>query len=165
MNTEQTIKMFCNETALFSADREYRYWLYRNWNESKPVAACIGLNPSTANERTDDPTIRRLKSILNNHGYGGFYMLNLFALVSVYPTRLLTHENPIGDNEHWIETLTNARDVIFCWGAFPQAKNRAQEVINRFPYAKCFGQTSDGSPKHPLYLPSDVDIKTFTPHA
>src|SRR5688500_9378076 len=68
--------------ADFSKCRNYRYCLYRFWDFSKPKVMCIGLNPSTANGETDDPTIRDLTRITQHLGYGGFYMMNLFAFVS-----------------------------------------------------------------------------------
>ena len=53
--------MECNlkTDAKFSACRKYRYALWRNWDESKPSAMIIGLNPSTADENENDPTITR----------------------------------------------------------------------------------------------------------
>jgi hypothetical protein len=45
--------------AVFSDDREYRYRLWRTWDVDKPTAAFVMLNPSTADETENDPTIRR----------------------------------------------------------------------------------------------------------
>ncbi len=67
--------------AKFSEDKRYRYMLWRRWDETKACVMFIGLNPSTANESTDDPTIRSVVAIANNLGYGGVYMLNLFQLI------------------------------------------------------------------------------------
>lgn len=44
------------KTAKLSDCRTYRYELQRIWDESKPYAMFIGLNPSTADETEDDPT-------------------------------------------------------------------------------------------------------------
>ena len=52
--------------AYFSPDRKYRYQLTRIWHQHLPLAMCIGLNPSTANEAEDDPTI----SLLYRKGCG-----------------------------------------------------------------------------------------------
>ncbi len=46
-----------NSGALFSDDRVYRYALWRTWSPSQPSVMFIGLNPSTADESQDDPTI------------------------------------------------------------------------------------------------------------
>lgn len=56
--------------ATFSKDRLYRYQLWRIWDESKPYMNVIGLNPSTADETKDDPTIRRCLGFAKAWGYG-----------------------------------------------------------------------------------------------
>ena len=54
----------------------------------------IGLNPSTANEITNDPTIRRVQRFAFDWGYGGVYMMNLFAYITAYPKELEHAESP-----------------------------------------------------------------------
>jgi hypothetical protein len=68
--------------AVFSPCRRYRYELGQIWAGEENVAVFVGLNPSTANEHVDDPTIRRCIRFARDWGYGGLVMLNLFALVS-----------------------------------------------------------------------------------
>lgn len=150
------------KSAIFSDDRAYRYVLERRWRDDGPMAMCIGLNPSTANEDEDDPTIKSLTRILGNLGYGGFYMTNLFALVSPYPEDLRKSTDPIKDNNmHLLGTRDRASDVIFCWGAFPMAEYRAKLIRAMFPGSWCFGQNQNGSPKHPLYLKSTAELRKF----
>jgi len=67
--------------AEFSECRKYRYALWRIWDKSKPLVMFIGLNPSTANENVDDPTIRSVCRMTKNNGYGGVYMMNLHVLL------------------------------------------------------------------------------------
>ena len=62
--------------AILSEDRKYRYVLSRIWDESKPLVVIIGLNPSTADEKDDDNTIKKCINFSKNWGYGGLYMLN-----------------------------------------------------------------------------------------
>lgn len=103
--------------AKFSKDGKYRYLLWRIWDREKPVVMFIGLNPSTANESTDDPTIRKVKKFAADWGFGGVYMLNLFALVSPYPEALLKDPDPLGDNDYWLDEIAaNVEEVIFAWG-------------------------------------------------
>jgi len=45
--------------AILSEDRKYRYVLSRIWDESKPMVVIVGLNPSTADEKDDDSTIKK----------------------------------------------------------------------------------------------------------
>ncbi|TMF61888.1 MAG: DUF1643 domain-containing protein, partial [Chloroflexi bacterium] len=65
--------------ATFSADRRYRYRLWRRWDGARPVVAFVMLNPSTADARRDDPTIRRCIGFAKSWGFGGVEVVNLFA--------------------------------------------------------------------------------------
>lgn len=83
--------------AILSVDRKYRYVLTRTWDETLPNIMFVGLNPSTADETTDDPTIRRCINFAKSWGYGGLYMVNLFAYRSTNPNNIRIVDNPIGD--------------------------------------------------------------------
>ena len=111
--------------AEFSPDRRYRYALWRIWNEDRPLVMFIGLNPSTANERQDDPTIRRVIRFAYDHGYGGVYMMNLFAFVTPYPASLILEQDPVGENDYWLEKIAiECGATCFAWGAFGEARGR-----------------------------------------
>lgn len=139
--------------AEFSTCGKYRYKLWRIWDESKPLAMCIGLNPSTANHKNNDTTIRYLIKMLTILGYGGFYMANLFAIISSKPSVLLTCEDPLGDNDSKLyEISAICDDIIFCWGNFKEANERAKIIHSRFKMAKCFGLNANGTPFHPLAM-------------
>jgi hypothetical protein len=62
-------KGYIKTGAEFSKDRIHRYALYRIWDESKPLIMFIGLNPSTADENKDDPTIKRCVAFAKHWGY------------------------------------------------------------------------------------------------
>ena len=79
------MKKIIHSDALFSEDRIYRYALWRTWDESLPKALFIGLNPSTADEIQDDPTIRRCIRYSMDWGYGGYIMGNIFGYRSTDP--------------------------------------------------------------------------------
>jgi hypothetical protein len=152
------MNLFEESGAEFSPCRKYRYALWRIWDPEAPLAMFIGLNPSTANEVKADPTIMRVSSMVRSWGYGGFYMMNLFALVSPYPDDLKKVADPLGDNDGWIERISQkCQLVVFCWGNFKEAKVRAKAIIDLFPDAHALYINKDGSPKHPLYCP----IKTL----
>lgn len=143
--------------ALFTECRKYRYRLWRIWDESLPLIMFIGLNPSRANETRIDPTVGRVIQFSKDWGYGGVYMMNLFSLVSPYPKDLLTCENPVQDNNrHLLEVSRMCEQIIFSWGNFKESKERAAEVKKMFPKAKALLLNKDGTPRHPLYVPSDV---------
>ena len=147
--------------AEFSVFRTYRYALWRIWDEKLPLVLFIGLNPSTASADRDDATIRRVRTFSMRWGYGGFYMMNLFALVTPDPKELEKSGNPLGDNDGWIEEIyPKCGKIIFAWGDFSQAQERSKEVIQMFrekniqPYALVINK--NGSPRHPLYVKSDT---------
>lgn len=143
--------------AEFSECRQYRYVLWRMWDEGKPMVCFIGLNPSTANEHDDDPTIRRVIGFAKQWGYGGVYMLNLFAIISSKPEILATCADPLGDNDKWLdEFVQKCERVVFAWGNFKEAMARARAVAARYPGAYCLVKNKNGSPMHPLYVSGDT---------
>jgi len=149
--------LFDKETrgATFSEDKQYRYSLWRIWDETKPLVMVIGLNPSTANADKNDNTINVLIIMLTHLGYGGFYMMNCWAYISTDPEKLRDHRfnELICDWNNNMLTVTKAKcqEVIFAWGTFKIVKEtgRDKELIEMFPNAKCFGKNADGSPFHP----------------
>ncbi len=149
--------------AIFSDDGKYRFVLWRIWNQDLPLVMFIGLNPSTANSNTDDPTIRRIKSFVKVWRYGGFYMLNLYTFISAYPEKLKECHDPVWKADDYLKQYsTKVNKIIFAWGNFPVIEERAKQVIKMFPEAEVLGLNKNGTPKHPLYLKSN--IKPFKYH-
>lgn len=147
-----------SDGAEFSSCGKYRYALWRIWDKSKPLLMYIGLNPSTANQNSDDPTIRRVKNFTHKFGYGGFYMMNLYAFITPYPEELQTESDPIGENDNWLELIAIKCDkVVFCWGSFKGIRQRALAVSDKF-YGCALSVNADGSPGHPLYLPKSSEL-------
>lgn len=145
--------------STFSECGKYRYVLTRIWDDTKPFAMCIGLNPSKAGRKDkdgneeDDATISLLIRHLRVLGYGGLKMVNLYAFISTKPRALFETPDPLGQNDMWIETTAHTvQDVIFCWGAFKNIEFRAKKMIQKLPDGLCFGKTKNGSPIHPLAL-------------
>lgn len=142
-----------HRSAEFSECGKHRFVLSRVWDQDKPVAMCIGLNPSTANSEDNDQTISRLTGSLRHLGFGGLNMTNLYTLISTDPKALHGHPDPAKGNDIWLPMVAlNSQEIIFCWGGFKQAKHRAKKLVEMFPDAKCFGKTKDGSPWHPLAM-------------
>lgn len=146
--------------ALFSEDRIYRYALWRLWDDEVAPVMFIGLNPSTADETQDDPTIRRCINYAQSWGFGGIYMLNLFAYRTTTPYVLKgMGVEPIG-RENDVNLLLYADKagmVVAAWGNHGKLGNRGgnvRDMLNgRLHY---LGLTSEGYPKHPLYLRKDL---------
>ena len=140
--------------AIFSEDRKYRYSLSRIWDESKLVVCFVGLNPSTADENIDDPTIRRCMGYAKNWGYGGFVMVNLFAFRATEPLEMMLTEHPIGimNNIHLKHASKLAAITIMAWGNHGKYMNRSKDVKQFLGNAHYLILTKEGEPGHPLYL-------------
>lgn len=149
----QYLLLGVKRTATFSPCRRYRYTLRIIWDETKPVAAFIGLNPSTATEFADDNTVRRCKNFAAREGCGGMVILNLFAYRATLPEDMKAEREPIGDENRLAEFLEGCDGPhIACWGTHGSHLGRGDFIAPLFPELLCFGRNADGSPKHPLYL-------------
>ncbi len=144
--------------ASFSKCRRYRYVLRRNWNRQKPIVAFIGLNPSSANETSDDPTSRRCMGFANDWGYGGISLINLFAFCAHSPKSMMMAADPIGsENDRWIDRVISESDlVIAAWGNRGTFMDRANELHSRIDNMYCLKLTERGQPMHPLYVKADI---------
>ena len=143
---------------------KYRYALWRTWKEDSHVMF-IGLNPSTADKTKDDPTIRRCIGYAKAWGFGGIYMLNLFAFRATNPKELFKADNPIGnENNDYLKMYHSKEGLnIACWGSWGVYLNRGQEVIRLLgkENLSCMGVTKTGQPKHPLYLKRGIEPMFF----
>jgi len=144
--------------ASFSPGRVYRYHFWCRWSDAAPAVFCM-LNPSTDDEEVLVPTLRRNLDFAVEWGCGGFEVVNLFAIVSCDPRVLRTHHDPVGplNDRHILEAARRASIIVFGWGAFPEARERAVDVTrllsnNGCAKPMCLGVNRDGSPKHPLPL-------------
>jgi hypothetical protein len=98
--------MLLESSAVFSTCRRYRYVLRRIWDRSTPPAMFVGLNPSTADEVKDDPTVRRCIGYAKRWGFGGLIMTNIFAFRSTDPNALVELDDPVGPrNDAWLRRL------------------------------------------------------------
>ena len=151
--------------ATLSADGRYRYRLWRRWDRSRPVVAFVMLNPSTADARRDDPTIRRCIGFARSWGFGGLEVVNLFALRATDPRGLRRARDPIGSrNARFVRAaLSRSSTVVLAWGADPLAARQPADM--RFGLSRrrlrCLGLTRAGQPRHPLYLPRSARLVPF----
>src|SRR5450755_1416997 len=98
---ESASLLFGTGSAVFSADRTYRYRLTRTWGSSGSHAVWVMLNPSTADALADDPTIRRCTGFSRALGLDGLVVVNLFALRATEPRELRRHPEPAGPANDW----------------------------------------------------------------
>lgn len=147
------------KSAIFSPCELYRYALWRVWNEELPYAMFIGLNPSTADDVQDDPTILRCINYAQTWGYGGLCMGNLFAYRSTNRHVLKSVKEPVGpENDEWINRLSkDAGIVVAAWGDDGKLFDRAKVVTQMVPNLYCLLHNSSGQPAHPLYSPQRLE--------
>lgn len=143
--------------AVYSACETYRYALTRVWGPG-PRLAFVMLNPSTATEMHNDPTVERCERRARALGYGGFRVVNLFAYRATYPAQLRQVADPIGpENDTTLNAAAVWADTIICgWGILGGLHERGAKVRAHL----CglgnglhhLGLTKDGQPRHPLYV-------------
>lgn len=142
--------------TIFNSDRTHRFTLWRQWDGSLPYLAVIGLNPSTADETNDDPTIRRCISFAKTWGLGGYLMLNAFSFRATDPEVMKAQETPNdpSNNGFLIDGCRGAGLVLCGWGVHGTFKDREKELKELLkPFnPQCLGFTKGGQPKHPLYI-------------
>ena len=146
-----------NLGAEFSPCLKYRYRLWRHWGRTGVTLTWIMLNPSTADELVDDPTIKRCIGYSLNMGFSGCQILNIFAWRATDPNQLLLQADPVGpENDRYISEAAQAGGTIVCaWGnVHKQISDRAPAVLKILSGAdlRCLKITAHGNPWHPLYL-------------
>ena len=144
--------------AELSECRKYRFALWRTWDESEPYVMFICLNPSTADETEDDPTLTRCINYAKSWGYGGVCMGNLFAFRATKPAQMKVADDPIGlDNDKWLKKLAkDAGLVVAAWGNTGGYLNRSEQVKSILPNLYCLKMNQSGEPAHPLYQKADL---------
>lgn len=161
--------------TIFSPCRKYRYTLWRDWQfdlfqatdsdqlrRRTQYVQFIGLNPSTADETKDDPTIRRCIGFAKAWGYGALCMTNMFAFRATDPAVMKQQENPVGEHNHstLLKCASKAGIVIAAWGTHGTFRNHDLNVKQWMSSIGVqlyhLGLSKDGHPKHPLYLKADI---------
>ncbi len=147
-----------DKEAVLSTDKKYRYILKRIWDDKLQKVAIIGLNPSTADAKNDDPTIKRCIEFVKSWGYGGFYMLNLFAFRATNPKEIYKVNNPVGEEneKHILEIISKVEKVICAWGNEGEHLNQSKKILSLIETPFCLKINLSGEPSHPFYLKSNL---------
>lgn len=157
--------MICD--AYLSPDRVFRYWLVRIWDSSLPVMANWGANPSTADEKENDQTIRKDMGFSERNGCGGLLKMNVGAFRATKPKDWYRAADPFGpensiqDMHTYCETF-NATKFLAAWGkCIGLFAPRGDLIAREFPDMMCLGKTADGTPRHTLMLPYISPLQPF----
>jgi len=136
----------------------HRYILRRSWMGSGQVN-WIMLNPSTADDVFDDPTIRKCIGFTKRWGYGSLVVTNLFAFRATEPREMkalakLDYSRAVGygNDQDIISAASESDLVVVAWGTHGSFLGRAQTVIKQvIPDITlyCIGLTKEGFPLHP----------------
>ncbi len=144
-------------TAVYSACDAHRYRLDRRWGDAPPLV-WVMLNPSTATEAANDPTIARCERRARMAGAGGVRIVNLFSLRATRPADLMQAMGPNGPdaNAHILAACGGAGLVVAGWGVHGTHRDRAAQVRTMLRdngvELHTLGLTRDGHPRHPLYV-------------
>ncbi len=164
------------KTAIIGLDGKHRYWLSRCWDFKKKAVGWVMLNPSTADDNMDDPTIKRCIDFAKRWGYGGICVVNLFPFRATDPKKLLEYDaiTLLGNQSLYLEGFKDlelsCEKVICAWGNnLPSKHEMYLKDIKPFKQISSgklhyLDLCNSGNPKHPLYLKSDlVPIQMFAP--
>lgn len=148
-------------TAVYSDCERYRYLLTRVWEDAGPKALFVMLNPSTATEVQNDPTVERCERRARTLGFGAFRVTNIFAFRATDPRVMRAEPDPVGEaNDAAIAESAYWADRIICaWGTHGDHLDRGRmvEALLRATGRPLWhlGLTQGGAPKHPLYIGYD----------
>lgn len=151
--------------AQISPCGRYRYTLGRRWGDGGTVGFLM-LNPSTADARKDDPTLRRCIGFARDWGYGGVTVANLYAYRATKPADLWKAADPIGPaNDAHLTAVADGCDLLVAaWGAHAKPDRVAAVLalpgMNRL---HALALTASGQPGHPLYLRGDLVPQPWMP--
>lgn len=149
----------------WSPSKEHRYTLWRVFTTEAPkrIFCCVGLNPSTATEDEDDPTIRRVISFAKRENCDALVMLNLFAYRATDPQVMRAAKDPTGpENDDWLLRCTSMAEVVLAaWGTHGEFNGRGAEVAAKISNLCCLGTTAEGFPRHPLYVKGTTPLQPY----
>lgn len=147
-----------DSVAVYSECEHYRYMLTRTWDPAGRKALFVMLNPSTATEIQNDPTVERCERRARTLGFGAFRVTNIFAYRATDPRVMRAVEDPVGpDNDAAIADSAPWADRIVCaWGTHGAHLDRGPQVERLLRDTGLplyhLGLTKHGHPKHPLYI-------------
>lgn len=148
--------------AKFSSCRKWRYLLWRQWDEGKPLANFLMLNPSTADEVKLDPSCTRARNYAEQWKFGALIVTNLFGWRATDPGEMKAARDPVGRaNDQAILEAARSADLVVCaWGNHGLHRARSAHVVGLLRKAgvrlHVLRMNGCGEPAHPLYLPGTL---------
>lgn len=140
----------------------------------------IGVNPSTANDKIPDQTIRKVIGFANRNGFDSFIMFNLYPKRTPYPNELefeFDEKNHIENLEKIIFNISTSKSVtiLAAWGESIEIRNYLKKCLidltnclqdYKVKWVKIGEMTKSGHPRHPSRpsyseLLSEFDISSY----
>ena len=145
------------------------------WNHTPPRPLWVWgmLNPSKARHDCDDATARKVVGFSKRGGAGGALIVNIMAYSETHPRLLVAAmragKNVVGEHNFSVLQWALSRPSIIglniaAWGKIPPSlRSVAQSSVTQFKMCrpKCLGKNADGSPRHPLMLPYNVNLEDW----
>lgn len=144
--------------AVYSPCERYRYTLTRVWQPGAPRALFVMLNPSTATEAQNDPTVERCERRARALGFGAFCVTNIFAWRDTDPRAMRAAPDPVGpgNDAAILDGAAWADAIVAAWGTHGAHLGRGAAVERLLRdtgrAVHHLGLTQDGHPRHPLYV-------------
>lgn len=145
-------------SAILSDDGKYRYKLERKWGpDASKMVGFIMLNPSIANDKKDDPTMKRVINFAKSWGFDGVIVCNLYAHISPHRKELKHVDDPLGpENERYVrEIVATCSQIVYGWGNDGSEPQWLRELV---PSPYCIKMNKGGQPKHPLYIKGECEM-------
>ena len=145
----------------------YRWSLWRSWSSTADQRACtfVMLNPSTADGRRDDPTIRRCVGFASREGFTGIHVVNLFALRATDPAKLKMVPDPVGpaNDSVILDAVRSSEFIVAAWGQHGPLFGRDEAVLRLLEGHRiwCLGTTKKGQPRHPLPVRKSAPMERY----
>lgn len=158
MITRTHLKDDAPSVAIYSDCESYRYSLTRTWAPDGQRVLFVMLNPSTATEVQNDPTVERCERRARALGFGAFQVTNIFAWRDTDPRKMRAAIDPVGpDNDAAIMAgAVWADQIVTAWGTHGAHQSRGAHVEALLRGAGHtlyhLGLSKHGHPKHPLYI-------------
>lgn len=152
----------------------YRYRLVIVWDSALPMLVVVFLNPSTADEEINDPTVTRTIERARRMGCGGLVVLNAFAWRETDRLKMLKVADPVGPmndfniRDQLVQAKAQGWPVIVGWGNEGCHRDRHLEIHKIFDdvglQAMCLRVNKlTGQPGHPLYIGYDQPLIPWRP--
>ncbi len=149
--------------AVYSPCERYRYCLTREWDIAGRRVLFVMLNPSTATESHNDPTVERCERRARFMGGGAMRVVNIFAWRATDPAAMRAVSDPVGPlndvtlRESAVDWVRGDGDMIIAaWGNHGTHRDRGGDVAGLLAQSQrrifTFGLTRTGQPWHPLYV-------------